>query len=234
MSTFSETSDAAGSVFADKFTQTAENFARPIGLIRNLLHPLPHFDRRVERLLFHDLAAGGRVIGDGVQRLIDLVGQLGDHFSHRAQPHHVGQLRLPLPRFFVRLVAVEDVGQHVGHGLQKMLVFQGKSPGFDRMGRQHAIGARRAMDQSREAAGQTAGSRFHAAEFRFVGVIAHDDRVSQKQRLIGLSHGAGTLGLAGLITDRALRLQPAVVLQFPHAGAIDRQRRDQHFDDVFQ
>ena len=89
-----------------------DNFPRAVGLFGDLFDPGDHVWRARGALGAQHFAAGGGIIGNGVQRLIDFVGQFRDHFAHHVDPHHVSQLRLMLPSLGLGLLAFGDVADN--------------------------------------------------------------------------------------------------------------------------
>src|SRR5574343_119808 len=105
-----------GIVLPDHVAHAADDLAGPLGLAGGFLHG----DEQVVQLVvagLHALDAAGAVVGDGRQRLVQLMGQRGGHLAHGDQARGLLQALLLLQVDLVDVLAVGDVGRHLNaHG----------------------------------------------------------------------------------------------------------------------
>ena len=114
---------APGRLFGDKRTQPGDDFACPMCLVGGAVHGAAD-QLQIGIVVVQHTQAGLVVADDGRQRLVELVGNAGGHFTHGVEPGHMRQfsscsrrrfwLVVSRSRFFVGTAQIAKGDQRTG------------------------------------------------------------------------------------------------------------------------
>ncbi len=103
-----------GFAAADEIAQAADDFAGAQRLFAGLVQGVAQAVPRGVGLRLDQAARALDVVGDGRQRLVELVRQGRGHFAHRRQPRDVHQLGLQFLQARLGLLALGEIANEAG------------------------------------------------------------------------------------------------------------------------
>ncbi len=98
----------------DKVAQAPDDLACPLRLLRRLVHCVAQNGRAIVRAVPEQTPRTLHIIGDGRQRLVELVGQRRCHLAHGRQSRYVHELRLQLLQPRLGLLPLGQVANKPG------------------------------------------------------------------------------------------------------------------------